>query len=1229
MFFPDNYPLHVLVSNQHDNTDASLKISVRPQLTHLLVSSSLSVALVKQTLLLEALAEPSADAVVYTWDFADGSETVHGAYVSRVSHTFASAGVYNVSVCANNTLAVLTAWLVVEALENISGLTVSCNGPSELGSGTDFRATVAAGTSLTWSFDFGDGSLQQNRSDGSISHVYALPGNYTVDVIVSNSLSQARRSIGVEVYRLAVSGVFPRESVMSGRDVQFTARLNGNTSVLTFHWLFGDGSPLSVVRGRSTAMHTFQSPGICYISLTVFSSVTFASFNTSIFVEAPIGNMTVLASQEVVAVGEETCLRVLISPLQMNGYQFEWFLSSSSLIAVTGNAQKCFIFRNEGVEEVSVTASNKVSNKTASACIAVQTPVSNLSVAHDSGSGALTVNTVASFWVASCSGSNVSVLWDFGDGSPVERRPNVSHVFTSAGRFTVKATAFNVVSRDSVTLKVDVLLIIPDISLHTDQPYAVAGEETIISAISSAISSTNYHWTVDGITSAKQGTYQFRLAFPKPGVYQVRVLAQNLVSRKEAAILIEVFERIEGLQIECRRLTDMKYVPTLENLLFTASIAKGSNVTYHWLATQSGLNRHITGDGEIFHMLAETPGGISVQLRACNKLGEATSVVSLGAVQLVTGAHITTQSNIVALGKLVNISVSVVTGSDLRYLWYVKSDPSPLQTEAPFLLHTFASVGRCLFKVSVQNVLSHSNVTKEFNVQEEVQEVDFEIEGKTRPFYLTTGAAVRLHGRIGKGSDLHWDWEGRGSVCFNASNQTFGHTFPCAGIYQVSLNVSNGINWKMISHSVAVEDAVKGLRLNVSESSFCTEEEVTFTPTVSKGSNVSFAITFRNKDWIHTRDVLEGRFTTSSLPAGTHLVTMRSWNQVSDAEVSSSILVTKHIQGLQLVNCCSGPLEALQGIVFKAEVQPEFPVNYTWMFYLVGSEPTWLTGQEVIFTPAESGSLAFSVLATNGICSQTVNGTATVQWPVKKVELVCQSERIFVGHAVEFSAKANRGSDPRYLWYFGDSAEAFATDLSTVNHTYYIPGRYSVTVKVLNRVSNVSTQIHVEVEQPRCSSPQASLVQSQTTIFRSRQSIFEASVDINCSAYKAMYLWEVLKESNCTGLELSGIKVALGSQVDATSPFLLLPKHTLGMGRHCLIFTVSLQGTPLLVRRRTGVTVVRSPLAAVIKGGSHRLWPSLSDLILDGSESQDPDVEPGVEDTLLYHWAFTPVVKAS
>uniref|UniRef100_A0A3Q3KVW2 Polycystic kidney disease 1b n=1 Tax=Labrus bergylta TaxID=56723 RepID=A0A3Q3KVW2_9LABR len=1208
-FYEDDFTLHVKVFNQYNTVDAFTKISVQPKLHHLDISSTPAVPLVKQTLLLEAFPEPFTHAVLYTWDFGDGSEEFLGTN-RKVSHTFASAGVYNITVC-------------VEVMENISGLTVSNNGPSELSSPTYFRATVATGTSLMWKFDFGDGTLQGNIRDGSIAHIYKSPGHYTVIATVSNSVSQAHQSISVEVYKLAVSGVLPTDCVMSGKEIQLSALVNGNISILTFHWLLGDGSPLAVVKGQSTALHRFQSPGSFNIDLTVFSSFASVSLNTSICVELGIINMTVQSSCKVGAVAEEVCFQVSVSPDQMEGYLFRWLRSPSNFSAMTKNSEQCLIFMYEGVEEISVTASNRVSNKTAKTSVTIQNPVRNLSVAHDSQIDAMTVNKSAFFWVVSCTGSNVSVLWDFGDGSKVEQGQNVSHVFTSKGQFTVTATAFNAVSRHSVTLKVNVLLPVSDLLLNTDQPYAAVGEETLISAFSSANSSTNYYWTVDDVTSTKQGTYQFQFTFRKPGVYQVRVIAQNLVSRREATILIEVFERIEGLQIKCQSLSNMKYVPTEEELLFNSSVTKGSNVTYHWLA--SGVNRQIAASGNWFQMITETPGQILVQLRASNMLGEVTSIVSLEAVQRITVANISKQSNIFALGKLVNMSVSVVSGSHLQYFWYVKSDILPLRTCVPFLLHTFASLGHCLVKVSVQNALGYRNVTLEFTIQEEVQEVDFEIEGQKLPFYIPTGVAVKLHGLNQGGSDLNWIWNVYSKkMPFSAANQTFINTFLHAGIYQVSLNVSNGINWQKVSHIVKVLDAITGLMLNTSKSSVCTEEQVTFTPAISRGSNVSFAIAIINKDWSHSLEMVEGQFTTSSLPAGTNLLKVKAWNQVSCSEMSASILVTEQIQDLRLVNCCSADLEAFKEIQFKAEVQSGPPVNYTWVFYLMGSEPTWLIGQEVIFTPQDSGSLSFSVFATSGVCSKTLNYTLTVHLPLKHVNIVCDSERIFVGHSVKFSATVNGGSNLSYLWNFGDSSETMQTDDSTLQHTYYIPGKYSIVVKVLNSVGHVSTKLHMEVEELQCTSPQVSFVQYQSTILRSRLNIFEVRVDNNCSVYKTTYLWEIFRESDCTNgnLELYGNKVVLKSKVDRTSPFLLVPKLSLDVGQYCLLFKVSLQETPLVVQQRTTVKVVHAPLVAVIKGGSHRLWPSTSDLVLDGSGTKDPDEEPGVEDTLQYNWTM-------
>ncbi|XP_051926382.1 polycystin-1 isoform X2 [Hippocampus zosterae] len=1219
---PGNYDLHVGVSTQYEEVDKSIKISVRHLLKRLFLNSSALLAIVNETYLLEAFTDPAVDNVIYTWNFGDQSKAVQCSD-PKAKHTFRSAGAYNITLCANNTLSILTSWLVVEVLEKITGLSVSCNGPCELGSVTNCRATVATGTRLIWDFDFGDGSEQRHLADGSVSQIYKFQGNYTVRVNVSNSVSEAHQSISVVVYRLAVIGVMPTECVMTGRNTEFSALLNGNVSVLVFNWLFGEGTPATVVTGRSAARHTFSSPGIFHVSLTVKSSLSTASYNSTVCVQTAITDILLRPSQDTAAAGDEICFSVLFSPEQRTSCQFKWLSSASIQAAVTEHSQQCFTFRDEGIQKVFVTASNNVSSKTASASIAVQRPVSNFSLAH--ANETVTVNTSASFWVASCTGSNVSVFWVFGDGSPTKQQQNVSHVFTTTGDFTVTATAFNAISRESASLKVRVLHPVSDFSLQTKQPFSVVGEETFITAVSNDKWTATYYWTVDGLVPTQEGTREFRFVFREAGQYQVRCIARNLVSRREAVILVEVFERIEGLHMDCPALTNMTYLPTQEDVVFVASVTKGSNVTYKWLATPRKIKHQIPADGERFQLVVETPGLLTIQLNASNMLGESTGVASFVAVERVTDARITAQTNIAAVGKFLHISVSVLTGSDLKYFWYVDSELACLETDAPFFRHKFTSSGDCLVKVLVQNTISRCGDTKIFTVQEEVKEASFQIGGKMFPFHLSTNTAVPFQGVVRQGSHLHWDWKvsNATTAIFSESNAMFTYTFLHEGVYGVSLNVSNAINWQQVTHRVIVQDRIEGLTLNVSRDTLCTREEVTFTPAIRRGSNASFVLMFETKDWKHRQDVVDGFFTTLNLPAGTHVVQLTAWNQVSSAQMSTRVQIFENVTPVKLLTPDQHAIEALKEVHFEVDDQNEFSVNYTWIFHLEDTEPLWLKGKTVIFTPSINGSLLLSVLASNGVCSKMLNKTLTVEWPVKEVQLLCHSEPIFAGHVVLFSAKINGGgSNLRYAWSFGNSVKDWPSDLSTVNHTFDNAGLYIVLVNVSNGVSQTSAQLRIDVVALRCSSPQASLIQNRPTIFRSRVSFFEASVAINCSAYKATYQWEMFRASDCTdeNLDLTGKRVPLNG---TTSPFLHLPKRSLDVGQYCLFFTLSFQGTPLLVRRKTEVTVVSTPSVAVIKGGSRRLWPSTLDLVLDGSGSQDPDADQGEEDAFQYRWTVT------
>ncbi|XP_055006463.1 LOW QUALITY PROTEIN: polycystin-1 [Boleophthalmus pectinirostris] len=1208
---PNIFTVTVEVVNQYSKLELSKKISVRDKLQKIIVTASPVVPVVNQILLLEASTEPKSNNILYTWDFGDSSSAVLD---NKITHTFGSPGHYNVTISANNWVSVVNSWILVEIMEKITGLVINYNGPAEMNTPMDFKADVQTGTSLSWKFDFGDGSYQDNLRHGSVSHIYKAPGNYTVGVTVSNFVSEIYHSVIVEVFKLEIHGILPTGCVMAGQTIHLEALVGGgNISTLTFHWSFGDGKPVSVVTGNSSTTYLLKKHGLFNLNLTVISRVSSTSFRADLCVENVIANVDLKQSKSVVAVGVEACFEAIVNPDIPNGLQYEW--TDSAITSMSESNEKCFVFNKESTEEVAVLVSNSVSKKMGKAFITVQKPVGKFLVEYGPKS-VIIVNSETEFWVANCSGSNVTVQWDFGDSLPMETGKNVSHVFASTGQFIVIAKASNLVSQELVRIQVSVLPPVSDLSIHTKQMYVATGEETIFTAVSGSISSTNYYWTVLGAMSSTQGTYEFKFTFAKPGSYQVKVVAQNLVSTREATITIDVFERIAGLEIGCASLTDLKYIPTNEEVQFYAFISKGSSVTYNWLVTQHGESIKTTVEAEILRLAVQNPGEVVIKLRAENNLGGATSNITVVAIERVKVYETDEQKYIVPLGQQINISV-VLTGSDLRYSWYICSDQSPIQTQVPFLFHSFTKLGTVSIVVSVQNVLSQCNVSKVFDVQEEIQDVSYTVGGKVAPFYVKTNSSVVFSGHVKKGSNLYWHWNiQEGSpYYFNTFDQFFTHTFQKYGIYSVSLNVSNGLSYKMIADSLTVQDGIVGLALNVSKFSLCVNDGATFTPTILHGTNVSYVITLRNNDVNKSYDFVE-EYTTSSLAIGTHLVIMKAWNQVGIAEVSTTVAVHERIQGLRFVNCCLVILEALKELVFTATVENTYSVNYTWIFEMNGYEQTKLLGQDVVFTPPNAGVLRITVVASNDACSEKLTENATVEMPVKMIDLSSDFEDVFLNYVTTFTAKAN-GSNLNYQWDFGDTCKIVLTNASKVSHTYYKAGKYVVTVTVFNSVGKVSQQLLVDVRKIECSNPQISIVPSHSVISMSRPSYFEAIVRNSCSAYKTTYLWEIFA---CTNLIITGKRANFQTKVDATSPFLQLPKHSLDVGQYCLVFTAFYKGTPVYVQHNTSVTVVHSPLVAVIKGGSDRTWPSNRDLVLDGGQSRDPDVEPGMENELEYDW---------
>ncbi|XP_062859991.1 polycystin-1 [Trichomycterus rosablanca] len=1208
-----DYSLSIQVQNEYDVIEKAALTKVRVPLTKLLVSLVPTVPKVNQKILLEASSLPSSYGVHYTWRFGDGTLEIKGPHNS-ISHTFKEAGVYNVSVCSNNTLSKLVTWMEVEVFETISGLRVWNNGPNELNTVTEITGRVATGTSLSWTFELGDGTVFTELSKSLILHTYKSTGNFTVQVTVSNAVSRVTQLINIEIYQLAIIGILPSDCITSGQEINLQALVKGNVSELTFHWWFGDGTATSIKKGMSTIVHTFSDSGNYSTDVTIYSLTGSASYHTSVCVEALITDLNLHSASNVVAIGEKICFDVSVIPAGGETYQFLWYVSSFSDPPVNGMSKKCFVFSEEGTQEVVVIAQNRVSQKTAKLTIFVQRPVTNLYIRHSGNLNVFTYNQTYYFWTEP-SHSNVIVEWDFGDGSAKKEGRNISHVFTSAGQYHVTALVFNAVSKEVVSVQVEVQVPISSLVIQT-KPFAEAGQDTLITAISNVID-VQFYWKVNSYPPSQLGTSQYRYVFPKAGIFEVSVTAQNLVSEINASTLIEVVERIQGVQITSQSLKSLRYFPTNETVTLTASVKHGTRLTYRWLAQQHGV-KTTTEDGKHFKLLTCISGDVFVKLTVANVLGEVQSEVSLRAIERISAVNISSPVNVISKGQPVNISLYLPTGSDLEYIWFSDLDRSPVTSDVPYLSHVFNTVGIFNLSVSVKNIFSSAHTTIQFTVQEPVSEIDFKVDGKLNPFIVPSNQLLQFQGSAQTGTVRYWKWtldvqEGNDIVI--GKNQAVSYSFLDEGDYRVTLAASNDVSWQVVSHIVTVQNVIKGLSLRVSHSVICENEPITFKPSISQGSGVTFLLEFPEGN---TSLKVQKEFTTSFLPVGNHTVKVVARNHVSIIAATVSVQVVERIRGLHLINCCAEVLEASKLTNFGASVDTISQVTYHWSFFQDGFNTSHQVGQSVNYTPISNGSLSVTVNASTNVCSQSLTKTVFVQWPVKNIKLVVSSAELFVDHPITFVVLTDNCCDLTYKWEFGDSNKIWLTKSNQANHTYSIEGKFMMQVTVFNNVSKISEWFPIVVKKLQCLQPQVSLIQDQSSlqIFKSRPNYFEARVNLNgCTFYKTKYLWEIFHDLNCTER-----KVSLNGLIDLTMPLLSLPKHSLDVGDYCLKFTTRFHGTPLQHNKTTRFSVVNNPLVPLIKGGSYRLWSSQKDLILDGTESYDPDATVQEKEPLTFQW---------
>jgi uncharacterized repeat protein (TIGR01451 family) len=226
--------------------------------------------------------------VTYLWNFGDGSAPQAG---QNLSHVYPAVGGYTAIVTATNGVGSQSTTTIVRILDvPPAGLVAINDSPTALGNLTRLTATVTAGTNLTYTWNFGDGSPPvpgQNQT-----HVYPAIGVYTATVTVSNQIQTWRIPAGQQLHLTAttvvtiVSSDIPvaglsatnNSPTIIGNNTALNAVITAGTNV-TYTWNFGDGSPMAVGQNLS---HQYPAVGIYTAVVTAANSANTVSATTRV-----------------------------------------------------------------------------------------------------------------------------------------------------------------------------------------------------------------------------------------------------------------------------------------------------------------------------------------------------------------------------------------------------------------------------------------------------------------------------------------------------------------------------------------------------------------------------------------------------------------------------------------------------------------------------------------------------------------------------------------------------------------------------------------------------------------------------------------------------------------------------------------------------------------------------------------------------------------------------------
>ena len=666
-------------------------------------------------------------------DFGDGYSLHNGSFdvafhfVAVYHHLYQATGEYlvriDVSNCVSN--ATIQQVVVVERpLDQVDFVIVHANRDIEVNESVAVVVTLAQGTNPVFEIDFGDGSFVLTKEPAA-SHSYWRFSVYNVSISAFNNVSRINISKEIQVHKpvdpLIGFNVICHPTNFSHLSRCMLSIRVGSDFRCTWDW--GDGIQSETVfqeLGNFT-YHNYSIVRQHHVSLNCSNRLNKTTASTIAIVEEPIMGFEVFAPvakpfgvaftvKWEIKTGTDVIFNVTFTHLH-SGFSNDVPTNLSGSAHITDNMMPTI-----GVYVLEVTAVNYVTPlQTITLAVLVDIPISNPTLR--SFGKFVEVHTTATFSCEMDDGSNVSLWWDFSDGSILSQffvgqfsaeGETVEHVFEIPGTYTVNLIGNN--SLGNFTRSILVYVQSPvKVELRSNSPQNIPpGIVTFnISVPPSEMHPTNSTYEVnygDGASVTRQRFSPpliLHHVYPKHGSYQMNITIKNNVSFVVLKTDVEVQTPIADFKLFGHHTEPLEdkgkpgrgpqsiYFPCDHPVNFTTSIKSGTNISYTWDFGDGSLE--VTSTNSLNHIYAN-PGRYFVAVLAENAVSREKKVLTIDMQWTVKLASIRNDGpatwktpvrfglDIERLGT--NSCYVVYIGNSAVYTYKISTDPSFLCPEA-------------------------------------------------------------------------------------------------------------------------------------------------------------------------------------------------------------------------------------------------------------------------------------------------------------------------------------------------------------------------------------------------------------------------------------------------------------------------------------------------------------------------------------------------------------------